>query len=121
MFFISSFIIVEVLVEVLVGHNKKSIVGLTFTDALWEICDRRDAHRKSIDLPGTVGLITLGHVQSSSLMLRLASHHLAVFRSCPVDKMTPLACRDAPAPAAAQPAPHTMLRIVFVAVDRTHV
>ena len=27
---------------------------------------------------------------------------------------------QAPAPAAARPAPHTMLRIVFVAVDRTH-
>ena len=27
------------------------------------------------------GPVTLGHVHSSSLMLRLASHHLAVFRS----------------------------------------
>jgi hypothetical protein len=32
---------------------------------------------------------TLGHVHSSSLMLRLASHHLAVFRSCPVGAMHP--------------------------------
>ena len=44
---------------------------------------------------------TLGHVHSSSLRLWLASHHLTVFRSCFLDTMTPLACRDAPAPAAA--------------------
>jgi hypothetical protein len=34
-----------------------------------------------------------------------------------VGRMTPLACRAAPAPAAVWLAPHTMLRIVFVAVD----
>ena len=44
---------------------------------------------------------TLGHVHSSSLMLRLASHHLADFLQLIVGRMTPLACRVAPAPAAA--------------------
>jgi hypothetical protein len=40
------------------------------------------------------------------------------FPEFPVGTMTPLACRVAPAPAAVRLAPHTMLRIVFVAVDR---
>ena len=44
---------------------------------------------------------TLGHVHSSSLRLWLASHHLTVFQSCPVETMTPQACCDTPAPAAA--------------------
>ena len=44
---------------------------------------------------------TLGHVHSSSLMLRLASHHLAAFLRLIVGTKTPLACRVAPAPAAA--------------------
>ena len=46
-------------------------------------------------------MMTLGHVHLSSLMLRLASHHLAVSCRLTVDRMTPLACRAAPAPAAA--------------------
>ena len=64
---------------------------------------------------------TLGHVHSSSLRLRLASHHLAVsFRLIGQTKTHPLARRLA-AGLAVRLAPHTMLRIVFVAVDRTHV
>jgi len=51
-------------------------------------------------------------------MLRLASHHLAVFPGCSVEMIMPLACRDAPAPAACSlPAYRTMLRIVFVAME----
>jgi len=56
------------------------------------------AHRSG---PCNHGMMALGHVHSSSLRLRLASYHLAVFSGCPVDMMTPLACRDTPAPAAA--------------------
>jgi len=50
-----------------------------------------------------------GHVHSSSLVLRLASYHLAVFSGCPVDMMTPLAWRDTPAPAAAPARRHLTL------------
>ena len=61
--------------------------------------------------------MTLGHVHSSSLRLRLASHHLAAFlRLIGQTKTHPLARRLA-AGLAVRPAPHTMLRIVFVAVD----
>src|SRR5208337_2123796 len=48
-----------------------------------------------------VGKRSVGHVHSSPLMLRLASHHLPCFPDCLVGRMTPLACRDAPAPAVA--------------------
>ena len=44
-----------------------------------------------------------------------------VFPDCPVGRMTPLACRRLRRQRLQRPAPHTMLRIVFVAVDRTHV
>jgi hypothetical protein len=50
---------------------------------------------------------TLGHAHSSSFRslaltaLRLASHHLPCFSWLIVGTMTPLACRDAPVPAAA--------------------
>jgi len=63
---------------------------------------------------------TLGHVHSSSLMLRLASHHLAIFPGCPVDTMTHPFARRLATGLLLSLAPHTMLRIVFVAVDRTH-
>ena len=61
---------------------------------------------------------TLGHVHSSSLMLRLASHHLAAFLRLIVGTKTPLACRVAPAPAAAPArsshhAPHRVRRCVL--------
>jgi hypothetical protein len=60
---------------------------------------------------------TLGHVHSSSLMLRLASHHLAVFSQLIGQMMTPLACRVAPAPVAAPARFSHTFRGMFVAVD----
>jgi len=51
-----------------------------------------------------LGTQTLGHVSSSSLMLRLASHHPSVSRRLPLAEDSP-ACRDAPAPAAAPARP----------------
>ena len=42
-----------------------------------------------------------------------------LFRCCPGDRMTPLACREAPAPAAAPAPPLIPLRGMFVAIDHT--
>ena len=64
---------------------------------------------------------SVGHVHSSAFRslaltaLRFASHHLPCFPECPVDRMTPMACRVAPAPAAAPArsshhAPHRVRR-----------
>jgi len=54
--------------------------------------------------------------------LRLSSHHRAIFSWFPVDMMTPSSWHSADAPfrqwRLLSHAPHTMLRIVFVAVDR---
>jgi hypothetical protein len=61
-----------------------------------------------------------GHVHSSSVMLRLASHHLAIFSRLPVGTMTHPFTRRLVSGLLLRPAPHTILRIVFVAVDRTH-
>jgi len=69
------------------------------------------------------GLVTLGHVHSSAFRslaltaLRFASHHLPCFPDCPVGRMTPLACRAAPAPAAAKARSSHPLRGMLVAVD----
>ena len=43
-----------------------------------------------------------------------------LFRSCPVDRMTPLACRRLRRQRLLRPAPHIPLRGMFVAVDRPH-
>ena len=67
---------------------------------------------------------SVGHVHSSAFRslaltaLRFASHHLPCFPECPVDRMTPMACRVAPAPAAAPArsshhAPHRVRRCVL--------
>jgi len=76
----------------------------------------------------SVGIMTLGHAHSSSLMLRLASHHLAVFRSFLLVGLTPLACRVAPAPAAVPArSPHTapaecsLLLAGFTCVNMTEI
>jgi len=58
----------------------------------------------------------LSHVHSSSLMLRLASHHLAIFPRLPVGTMTHPFTRRLVSGLLLRPALHTMLRIVFVAV-----
>jgi hypothetical protein len=69
---------------------------------------------------------TLGHVHSSSFRslaftaLRLASHHLAIFSRFPVGTMTHPFAHLFASGLLSRLAPHTMLRIVFVAVDRTH-
>ena len=63
---------------------------------------------------------TLGHVHSSSLMLRLASHHLTISSRFPVETMTHPFAHGFAAGLLFRLAPHTMLRIVFVAVDRIH-
>ena len=65
-----------------------------------------------------IGAQTLGHVRLHGLApVPLTSPRC--FPEFPVGKMTPLACRVAPAPAAARPAPRIPLRGMLVAVDAT--
>jgi hypothetical protein len=56
MFFISSFIIVVVLVVVLAGHNKKLIVGLTFTMAFGQYATGQMPIFKSADFIAESGI-----------------------------------------------------------------
>jgi len=63
---------------------------------------------------------TLGHVRSSSLRLRLTSHHLAVFWSLLLTRRRPWLVAMLQRQRLPGPAPHAMLRIAFVAVDRRH-
>ena len=68
-------------------------------------------------------MMTRGHVHSSSPRLRLASHHLAslltVYRGAGDAHGSSLRSASLRRQRLLSHAPHTMLRIVFVAVDHT--
>jgi hypothetical protein len=62
--------------------------------------------------------VTPGHVRSSSLTLRLGYHITSLFLSVDCwDEDAPGLSRCSGASGCQRPAPRTMLRIVFVAVD----